>query len=176
MVGSESPETPSGELRMLSAADTDFQKVFVVVAATVWLTVAISVSMSQRQPGALLFVLVVGGPLLGLFVWGRFRLKVVETDGSSLFVSTFFETMSLPLILVEAVESGWMSRYVYVAFRKATPFGSEVVFQARASLGILPGGQEVGDELRALVARARSHRSPGSVFEDRDARPGSGTS
>jgi len=176
MVGSESPETPSGELRMLSAADTDFQKILVFVLGITWLAVPISVAASLGSTGGLLWVLIIGVPVVGLLVWGQFRLMVVETDGRSLFVSTFFETMTLPLTLIESVESGWMSRYVYVAFRQPTPFGSEVVFRAQAAWGFFPNGQEIGDELRALVARARRGPVPGSVFRDRDAQPGSGTS
>jgi hypothetical protein len=47
MVGAESPETPSGELRTLSAADTDFQKVATALGGTLWV-----LGFGQRRPDA----------------------------------------------------------------------------------------------------------------------------
>ena len=88
MVGAGNPEMPSGELRRLSAADTDFNKLFATLVVSAWVLVAVGVVPETapelapaKRLGADVCALVVGLPLLSLIVWGQFRLKVVETDG-----------------------------------------------------------------------------------------------
>jgi hypothetical protein len=164
MVGAGSSGAPSGERRTLSAADTEIRKVFVLGFGALWTVLASSAAFASPDRRALLFP-AAGVIVMGLAGWQAFRLKEVETDGTSLFVSTMSRTMRLPLGWVESVDaSGWpFHATVTVMFRQVTPFGSEIVFRPRGSWVPFSSGRGVAEELRALVARARAEGLPGSV-------------
>ena len=107
MTRPESSESPPGELRTLSAADTEIQKVGVLTFGALWVGLASVAAVVGREPSVLLFS-VFGSIVLSIAAWQAFRLKEVETDGKSLFVSTMSRTMRLPLSRVGSVEaSGW---------------------------------------------------------------------
>ena len=161
MSGAESPEAFSGERRRLSAADTDLAKIVVMGFGLVFLPASVLMLTIGAPVYLPLFVLAV----VGVNAWQSFRLKDVETDGHRLYVSTFFQTMSLPLTLVESVDAaGWPFRpTVTVRFRSVTPFGSQIVFRPRGAWVPFASGQKVVEELRELVARANLGRPPGQA-------------
>jgi hypothetical protein len=161
MTGHESSGSPPGELRTLSAEDTELAK---VVTLFVGLLYVVIMTLAAGFAGVPLSFPLLPAPLIALAVWSAFRMKEVETDGTCLFVSTMSQTMRLPLSWVESVETGGsLSRAtVTVVFRQSTPFGSEIVFKPRGHWIPFASGREIADELCALVARAKAVAAPGS--------------
>jgi hypothetical protein len=74
-----------------------------VGGGVVMMAVAILAVVLHWMP---LHVPLIAALAVGRTIWNVLRMKQVETDGRSLFVSTMSRTMSLPLTLVEPVDAG----------------------------------------------------------------------
>ena len=151
-----------GEVRRLSSARTDAVKVAGIVFASMFTLVTVA-SLFLRQ--ALLILVLVGvSVVLWLRAWIGLRLSVVETDGHWLLVSSLSRTAWIPLAEVISVTRVWFpgAQRIYVEVGQDTPFGREVVFEAPFDAGAIVGHHPVVEELRELVARARSASSGAS--------------
>ncbi len=98
---------------------------------------------------------------MGVFVWLLIPLKVVSTDGRSLFVSNYLRSATIPLSDVEDVrEFRWINiNPITIRCRSETVFGQKITFMPTSDWLALFRGHEVTKELRAMVARA-NERGP----------------
>ena len=145
-----------GELRQLSSPRTERVKVTGVVAASLITLVAFG-SLFAREALPALFLLGVSA-VFWLRAWVGLRLSVVQTDGYWLLASSVSRTTWIPLSEVISVSRVWWpgAQRIYVEAGLDTPFGREIVFEAPLDVDAVVGGHPVVQELRGLVARARS--------------------
>ena len=101
----------------------------------------------------LLLATVAGGASI---YWFCVRLKSVETDSESLYISNFLGEISVPLRDVsEVTENRWVNiRPVTITFHHDTEFGRSIVFMPKTRLLLPFTSHPVVAELRAAVARS----------------------
>jgi len=92
-----------------------------------------------------------------MFFWTLIPLKVVSSDGCSLFVSNYLRSATIPLSDVADVrESRWLNIHrITIRFGRVTPFGWKITFMPTLDWLAFFRGHLVTKELRALVAAAK---------------------
>jgi hypothetical protein len=70
------------------------------------------------------------GIFFGWLFWCHFRLKRVCIDKKTIFVSNYLKEIQVPLVKIENINSGLLSRprLITVKFINKTLFGSSIVF------------------------------------------------
>ena len=90
--------------------------------------------------------------------WAGWRLKKVDIDESSLYISNFRIAIQVPLRSIESVSGSALisPELVWITFRRPTEFGSKIVFVPEMRFfftGLSP--HPIVKELRQLVLEAR---------------------
>jgi hypothetical protein len=94
----------------------------------------------------------------GLFLyWGCMRLKRVDLDEDSLYISNYLREVRIPLRDIEEVtENRWINiRPVTVEFRRDTEFGSRITFMPKTRWWGFWLAHPVLGELEAAARRSR---------------------
>lgn len=87
--------------------------------------------------------------------WFAFRLKKVEIDDKSLYVSNYREEIRIPLSEIERVKESFLTnpKQVTIVLRSPSKFGSRIVFVPELRFFDIFGSHPVVGELREIIKR-----------------------
>jgi len=127
------------QIKTLSSSATfilKFVMPFIFVVAFIYSVFEIRTPASHDM--GWLHLIASGGALL--YVRGYFGLKRVRCDANNLFISNYFQEISVPINSIKSVcdNMGYIFSYaVIVDFKEATVFGNKIKFRPKISLAMI---------------------------------------